>query len=39
MADNTYHLTLSTPGRNALSSDHMQRLVAEIGEAAGGRCC
>jgi enoyl-CoA hydratase/carnithine racemase len=35
MADNTYDLTLAAPGRNALSSDHMRRLVAEIGEAGG----
>ncbi len=35
MADETYHLTLSAPGRNALSSDHMQRLVAEVREAGG----
>jgi enoyl-CoA hydratase/carnithine racemase len=35
MADETYHLTLSAPGRNALCSDHMTRLVAEIGKANG----
>jgi len=35
MADDTQQLVLSAPGRNALSSDHMQRLIAALREADG----
>lgn len=35
MADDVYQLLLSAPGRNALSSDHMRRLLAALREAAG----
>ncbi|MBX3023276.1 enoyl-CoA hydratase/isomerase family protein [bacterium] len=35
MADDVYQLELSAPGRNALSSDHMQRLVGALRDAGG----
>lgn len=35
MADDVYRLLLSAPGRNALSSDHMRRLLAALRDAAG----
>ena len=35
MSNDTYRLVLSAPGRNALSSDHMQRLLDALGEAGG----
>lgn len=35
MTDDAYELLLSAPGRNALSTDHMQRLLTAIRGAAG----
>lgn len=35
MADDRYELVLSAPGRNALSSDHMQRILTALGDAGG----
>lgn len=35
MVNDVHELVLSAPGRNALSSDHMQRLLTAIREAAG----
>ena len=35
MTDDVQQLVLSAPGRNALSSDHMERLLAGLREAAG----
>jgi enoyl-CoA hydratase/carnithine racemase len=35
MIDDACQILLSAPGRNALSSDHMQRLLAALTEAAG----
>ena len=35
MSRDVYELTLSAPGRNALSGAHMERILAELGAAAG----
>ncbi|MDX2167142.1 MAG: enoyl-CoA hydratase/isomerase family protein [Deltaproteobacteria bacterium] len=35
MTDDLYELVLSAPGRNALSTDHMQRILAALREAGG----